>query len=123
MKSKILISIHPEFVEKIIRGEKRFEFRTKVAKRDIDKLIIYSTYPTKKIIAEAKVKSIIFDNPEILWEKTKDFAGIDKLYFDKYFKDREVAYAYELTDVKVYESPKELNEYGFNYAPQSFAYI
>ena len=55
---KILISINPEHVEKIIAGIKRYEFRTKVAKRDIDAIIIYCTYPTKKVLAEVKIKSM-----------------------------------------------------------------
>jgi len=123
VKNKILISIHPDFVDKIISGEKKYEFRTKVAKKDIDKIIIYSTHPTKKIIAEAKVKRIVYSNPDELWQETKDFAGINKEYFDKYFKNRSVAYAYELGDIFVYDSPKELNDLGFTYAPQSFVYI
>ncbi|MGE4571122.1 MAG: ASCH domain-containing protein [Candidatus Izemoplasmatales bacterium] len=123
MKSNILISIHPEYVDKIINGKKKYEFRTKVAKRDIDRLIIYSTYPTKKIIAEAKVIGIVFDSPDNLWKKTKDFAGVDKEYFDLYFKNRNIAYAYELGEIKVYETPKELNDLGFQYAPQSFVYL
>ena len=48
---KILISINPEHVAKILSGEKKFEYRTKDAKRDVDSLIIYETTPVKRVVA------------------------------------------------------------------------
>jgi predicted transcriptional regulator len=38
---KILISIKPEFADKILNGEKKFEYRTKLPKSDINYLLIY----------------------------------------------------------------------------------
>lgn len=120
---KILISINPEHVEKIIAKIKRYEYRTKVAKRDIDSIIIYCTYPTKKVLAEVKIKSILEDTPENLWERTKEYSGITKEFFDKYFARREKAYAYELGEVIKYNKPKELSDFGCFVAPQSYVYI
>lgn len=51
---RILISINHQYVERILDGTKKYEFRTKAAKQDIDGLIIYSTYPTKKVVAKVK---------------------------------------------------------------------
>ena len=42
---KILISINPKHVAKILSGEKKFEYRTKAAKKDVDSLIIYEKAP------------------------------------------------------------------------------
>lgn len=120
---KILISINPEHVEKIIAGIKKYEFRTKVAKKDIDAIIIYCTYPTKKVLAEVKIKSILTDTPDNLWERTKEHAGISKEFFDKYFADRKIAYAYELGEIIKYNKPLELKDFGCIAAPQSYVYI
>lgn len=120
---KILISIRPEYVEKIILGLKRYEYRTKVAKKDIDAIIIYCTYPTKKVLAEVKIQSILSDTPEGLWEKTKSYSGTTKEFFDKYFSGKEKAYAYELGEVIRYNQPKELKEFGFTFPPQSYVYV
>ena len=120
---KILISINPEHVEKIIAGIKRYEFRTKVAKRDIDAIIIYCTYPTKKVLAEVKIKSILKDSPDGLWKRTREYAGISREFFDKYFSGREIAYAYELGEIIKYNKPLELKDFGCAAAPQSFVYI
>ena len=120
---KILISINPEHVEKIIAGIKKYEFRTKVAKKDIDAIIIYCTYPTKKVLAEVKIKSILTDTPDNLWERTKEHAGISREFFDKYFADRKIAHAYELGEIIKYNKPLELKDFGCVAAPQSFIYV
>lgn len=42
---RVLLSIKPEFVKKIISGEKKYEFRRKIFKRDVKIVIIYASYP------------------------------------------------------------------------------
>lgn len=123
MKRKIIISINPEYVEKIINGEKKFEYRTKAAKEDINKIIIYETKPIMKVVAEVEILDVIATSPEDLWDQTKSQSGITKSFFDEYFKDKQVAYAYKLGEVKVYEEPKSLLDFGLRMAPQSFAYV
>ncbi len=123
MKKNIIISINPEHVKNIINGTKKYEYRTKAAKQDISKIIIYETVPVKKIVAEAEIVEVLIMKPENLWEKTKDFSGITKEFFDKYFKNKKVAYAYCLGKIKVYDKPKELIEFGLKNAPQSYVYV
>ena len=62
-------------------------------------------------------------NPKDLWNETKTQAGISKEFFDNYFQNRKVAYAYRLGKVKVYKESKALEEFGLRCAPQSFAYV
>lgn len=123
MKRNIIISINPEHVENIINGTKKFEYRTKAAKCDIGKIIIYETTPVKKVVAEAEIIDVLMMSPHELWNETKSASGITKEYFDSYFVNRNVAYAYKLGAIEVYKEPKELNEFGLRFAPQSFAYV
>ncbi len=120
---KIIVSINPEHVKNIINGTKKFEYRTKAAKSDVKKIIIYETTPIKKVVAEAEIIEVLMMKPDDLWDETKEQSGITKSFFDSYFENRNVAYAYRLGKVKVYEEPKSLEEFGLRYAPQSFAYI
>ena len=120
--NKIIVSINPRHVNNIINGSKRYEYRTRIASKDADKLLIYETAPTKKVVAEVDVIEVLSLDPNILWEQTKDYSGISKEFFDEYFKNRSVAYAYKLGKVKVYDEPKSLIEFGLRTAPQSFAY-
>lgn len=120
---KIILSIKPEYVEKILSGEKKFEFRTKLAKRKVEKIIIYSTSPVMKVLGEVDVIATLTDSPELLWKTTSKTAGIDEVYFDAYFSNRKFANAYKLGEVLIYDSPRELNDFGLKTAPQSFIYI
>lgn len=120
---KILISINPEHVAKILSGEKKYEYRTKAAKKDVDSLIIYETTPVKRIVAEAEIIEVLCLSPEDLWKETKRYSGISKSFYDEYFKGRKIAYAYRLGKVKAYDNPLELSDYGVKAAPQSFVYI
>lgn len=119
---KIIVSINPRHVNNIINGSKRYEYRTRIASKDADKLLIYETAPTKKVVAEVDVIEVLSLDPNALWEQTKDYSGISKEFFDEYFRNRSVAYAYKLGKVKVYDEPKSLIEFGLMTAPQSFAY-
>ena len=119
----MLISINPEHVENIFNGSKKYEYRKIRCKQDIDKIIIYSTYPIMKVVGEAKVEEILEDSPDNIWEETKKYSGIDWKFYQKYFKDRSKAIAYKLANIKKYNDPKELSSYGIKAAPQSFIYV
>lgn len=123
MKRKILISINPEHVKNILSGKKKYEYRKIAAKQDISTIIIYETVPTKRIVAEAEILDVLEMSPEELWQETKEYSGITKKFFDNYFDNKDVAYAYKLGEIVVYDKQKELKEYGLKVAPQSFVYI
>lgn len=118
-----IFAIKPKYVEKIFSGEKWFEFRTTVCKKQINKMIIYETSPVSKIVGEVFVSKILKDTPENIWLQTKDYAGIDYDSFMNYFKNRKFAFAYVLENPTKYEPPKLLSEYNIKAVPQSFVYL
>lgn len=121
---KILMPINPEYVDEILSGNKKYEYRKIKAKRkNIDKMIIYSTSPIMRVVAEVDVEGIIEASPEKLWEQTKEYSGITKDFYSKYHKNKENAIAYKLGNIKVYDKPKKLCDIGINYVPQSFIYL
>ena len=120
----ILMSIKPQYVEKILSGNKKYEYRKNRAKRNgIDKIIIYSTAPVMKVVAEVDIEEIIESTPDILWKKTKLESGITEEFFYKYYKNKTTAVAYKLGNIKIYDKPKSLNDIGVKYVPQSFIYL
>lgn len=121
--STILLPIKPEYANKIVNQTKLYEYRKKISKKSVDKIIIYSTSPVKKVIAEVQVKGIISNTPVQLWKDTKDYSGISKNKFLEYFENQVTAYAYELGKVKVYKEPKTLKDIGVNFYPQSYIYL
>ena len=122
MKS-ILLSIKPEYVDKIIQGTKKYEYRKHLAKKTVDSIFIYCTHPTMKVVAKIEVIDIIAAAPSTLWEGTKISAGISRKKYREYFKGCKTAYAYKLGDIQVFDPPKTLQDFNVLLAPQSFVYI
>ncbi len=121
--SKVLISIKPEYADKILNGTKKYEYRRTLAKKDVSSLVIYSTWPVKEIVGEVDVVGTIEMAPSSLWEKTKKEAGISRKKYREYFKKRKKACAYVLGMVTKYETNKKLLDMGVQQAPQSFLYL
>jgi len=119
----MLLSINPEHVENILSGKKLFEFRKVRCRADVDKIVIYSTAPIMRVVAEAMVEEIIEDDVLTVWNRTKEYAGISYNFFRKYYKGKKKAVAYRLGDVEAYEEPRSLSYYGIEYPPQSFVYL
>jgi predicted transcriptional regulator len=80
-----LISIKPEYVEKIICGAKSVEIRTRqVAMPNNIRLWIYSTLPKATIQAFTFVEMVDIGAPETIWEKYSTSIGISKECFNEY---------------------------------------
>ncbi|MBD9423089.1 ASCH domain-containing protein [Achromobacter sp. ACM04] len=122
---KVLLSIKPEYAEKILNGEKKFEFRKSVFKDPkVRTVVIYATMPVGKIIGEFDIKSVLSECPDDLWHRTKDFAGITRKFFDQYFFGRSTAYAIEVKEVRKYRTPLDLiSILPHSTPPQSFCYL
>lgn len=120
----ILMPIKPEYVYEILNGNKKYEYRKIKAKKDnVDKMIIYATAPIKKIVAEVKIVDILEDTPDNIWKKTQKYSGIEKKFYNSYYKNKDVAIAYQLENIIKYEKPLDLKDLGINYYPQSFVYL
>lgn len=122
---KVLLSIKPEFVEKILSGEKKYEFRKKLFKRQsVKTIVIYATMPIGKVVGEFDIDHVISDDPNLVWEKTKKYAGVSKSFYDEYFEEKSLAFAIAIGKVTLYDEPKSLNYFGKNIvAPQSYRYL
>jgi len=122
---KVILSIKPEYAERILSGEKKFEFRKNIFKnKDVDTVLIYATMPVGKVIGEFKVGDILMHTPTELWHKTKRYAGISHKFFEDYFHCREKAFAITVKNPKRYLSPLDLNDISPGAkAPQSFRYV
>jgi len=117
----ILLSIKPEYASSILSGMKKYEFRRRLFRHNIERVYIYSG---KKIVGSFQIGSIIEGNPQAIWIKCKDYAGISKQDYFKYFEGSRKAYAIEIKNAKIFKEP--INPYTVlrNFTPpQSFQYI
>lgn len=77
---KALLSVKPEYAEKILSGEKIYEFRRRIFKRkDVDILVIYATRPQCRVVAEARIGGIMESTPEDIWKRTNRYGGISAM--------------------------------------------
>jgi predicted transcriptional regulator len=87
MSRILLISVKPEFAEKIIAGEKTIELRKACpkAKKD-DIVIIYATVPVKAVIGICRVEDIISLAPSTMWRYHNEKLGIDRKRYLAYYE-------------------------------------
>lgn len=124
--NEILLSIKPEYAQRIFKGEKRYEYRKRLFKRnDINSIVVYVTKPVGKVIGEFEIAEILEGDPIDIWEKTKKHSGITKKDYIEYFEGNEKGYAISIKNYVVYKKPLELKELNsaIKSAPQSFIYI
>lgn len=116
--------VKPEYANRIVAGEKHFEFRRTRIRRDLTHVVIYSSAPVKRIVGLAEVQSVVTSTPAKLWERTKHSAGISRQRFREYFFGAQSAVAISLK--RVYPINCELRPEdiikGFS-IPQSFRYV
>jgi predicted transcriptional regulator len=121
---KIILSIKPEFANKIFVGDKKFEFRRSIFKnKNVSKVIVYASSPISKVIGEFEIGEILFKDLKTLWKETKEFSGITEDYFYEYFVGKENGFALEVKRVKRYKQELCIKESFGKVPPQSFAYI
>jgi len=121
---KVLLSIKPEFALRIFEGSKKYEYRRIIFKRKgIETVVVYASSPIKRIIGEFEISKILHEQPEQLWAKTYNDAGITKTRFMEYFGDHAKGYAIGIKKTRKYQTPLSLEELMLSLPPQSFVYL
>lgn len=123
----VLLSIKPEFAEKILGGEKRYEFR-KTSFRDpesIDTIFMYASSPVQQIVGTFKLNNVIEDRPENLWCRYGSESGIQqRTRFLNYFSQAETGYALEIDQPHRLSNPIDPRQKIENFRPPvSFQYV
>lgn len=117
----VILSIKPQFIEEIVAGNKRFEFRKSVFKQPVEKVYVYASAPISRIIGEFQPVDVVIGSPGEVWKETKKFSGITKKFYDEYYKGRKTAYAIVIQNFIKYEH--QVNLPNGIHAPQSYCYV
>ena len=121
--SKMLLSMKPKYVDMIVAGDKKYEFRKFRCRENVDIIVIYATSPVKQVIGEVPIIAVLEGPVDEIWKQTQSEGGVTKQSFMEYYKNRRTAVAYHLGEVTLYPEPLSLSDVGLSYAPQSFAYL
>ena len=122
---RVLLSIKPEYAEKILNGNKHYEFRRVIPKASgITTIVIYATKPVGKVVGEFEIDKVLSEKPSKLWSTTSEFSGISKRFFNEYFQGRSTGHAIKVKVARRYDEPLSLQSVlTSGIAPQSFCYL
>jgi len=121
---KVLLSIKPEFAERIFDGSKKYEFRRSIFKNpNITTVVVYASSPVQRVIGEFEIETVLRDSPQTLWKKTKKHSGITEEFFFDYFSEREEGFAIKVKKTRRFRKPRCLRSSYDVSPPQSFCYV
>lgn len=127
MSNTVLLSVRPEYADKIFSGTKTVELRRIFPKATIDTVLMYVTSPVKALVGITTVEKVIVQHPFALWKRVRNEAGITYEEFETYYEGASLGYAIFLDEVKRFSQPISLNELREQWAgfqpPQSYFYL
>lgn len=124
----LLLSIRPEYVDRILAGEKLVELRRRRPRCTAgDCIAIYCSAPRMELVAVVGVNEVRVKSPESLWREVRTFSGVSRSTYRDYFEGADRAVGIMISGVQRLREPIPLNELrtewpGFH-PPQGFRYL
>ena len=125
----LLLSIRPAYVNEILNGSKRIEFRRRVPRQAAigSEVAIYASSPVCALVCVARIAGIVESSPTSIWRKYSSVGGISQVDFRHYFSGTNLAAGIMLADVRRLSLPVSLCDLRERWAgfhpPQQFAYL
>lgn len=124
----ILMSVRPQYAEKIFDRTKTVELRRIKPKflQEDDLILVYVSSPVKSLMGAFTVSSVMEKSLPSLWRNVKDYACVQRSEFFDYFQGVEKGTAIFIKDVWLLPKPIRLSDMqqkvkGF-LPPQNFSY-
>ncbi|MBU7023832.1 MAG: hypothetical protein HXS40_06660 [Theionarchaea archaeon] len=120
----VLLSVKPYYAERILDGEKKYEFRRRIFRKDVESIYIYSTSPVKRIVGMLRMEKILEGTVEMIWEECSSDAGLSREEYFCYFENKEKAFAIKIKEVQAFDEPIDPHTICEDFVPpQSFCYV
>lgn len=133
MPKAVLISIRPEWCQKIASGEKTIEVRKTIPHMVPPfKCYIYQCLPKRgdwNVRDGHVIGEFVCDNVAKYWANSMGFSALsaDSLVpardLHAYAQPRDYLYGWHISDLNIYDEPKALRDFGLKRAPQSWQYV
>jgi predicted transcriptional regulator len=126
LSNKLVLSMRPEYAERVFDRQKRVEFRRKFSTKWRGcKAVVYATKPLGALMGEVTMKNVTYGTPKEIWEAFSATGGCSREEFFTYVHGSEGVYAIELSDITPYIAPIGLAQVSHLInedlrAPQSF---
>lgn len=129
MSNILLLSIRPEYANKIFNRTKTVELR-RIRPRLLnegDRVVVYVSSPQQAVVGSFKVDNIVEKPVTELWEEVEKLAGISHEDFYDYYYGARLGVGIFLKDIHRFSQPVELhrlrNKLPNLKPPQSFRYL
>lgn len=114
LDSSLVMSIHPEHIDKILTGEKTVELRKRFSKKWEGKRInLYATSPFKALVGCARIKKVVHTTKESVWKFFEHLIGCTKNEYDEYTNDADHIYAILLDDISPFNTPIPIEQLSY----------
>ncbi len=123
----VVLSIKPQYSEKIIEGKKTIELRRRfpISAPQGTFAYIYSTSPVRAMVGRAEIVDILKLPVHDIWRQFSKRAFIKRADFNQYFGGLDEGFALKFANAQALPRPLDLTElrerFGFE-PPQSFLY-
>lgn len=121
-ESILILSIKKEHVDRIFSGEKKFELRKVLPKKEFSKIYFYQT-EGGGVVGSSAVVRVIEGSPQKIWQAVGEMATTKERLL-KYFNGRKLGYAIQLDNPQRFSAPiwpTALREYLQRFTvPQSY---
>ncbi|MBD2388835.1 ASCH domain-containing protein [Cylindrospermum sp. FACHB-282] len=112
----LLLSIKPQYAEKIFSGEKQVELRrVRTRLKNGDLVLVYVSSPKKALVGTFEVSNIIQNEIQKLpkdlndfWQEIENIAGISPSEFKSYYNDASLIVAIFIKNIKILPIPIKL---------------
>ena len=102
----LLLSVRPQYMDKILSGTKRVELRRKFSSKWLGHMVnLYASGSVRQMVGRATVNRVVCKAPELIWTEFKNEIGCSREEFDKYTAGANEIYALELTEVTPFRVP------------------
>lgn len=123
-----MLSIRPEFAEKIFAGTKTVELRrSRPRVKDGDWVLVYVSSPVKILMGMFQVDGVHEGVPECLWDELNDRAGVTREQFEAYYAGAERGVGIAVRSPTRLKHPLSLNQLrgaiSDFHPPQGFRYL
>jgi predicted transcriptional regulator/GNAT superfamily N-acetyltransferase len=101
----IVISIKPEYADKIKIKKKKVEIRRKFNKKwEGAYAMLYASKPAQEFFGEARISKIIEDSPKEIWKLFNSDLGVDENKFFQYCYGVEKVNALVLSEIEIFRT-------------------
>lgn len=111
MNNSVLMSMRPEYAQRILNGEKQVEIRRRFSKKWVgERVSLYASAPVKCLVGEAVIANVVVGTPDEVWEKFGLQIGCKKEDFVRYSECATEVYAIIFDGVQPYKRNVPLKE-------------